>query len=346
MTKCLVCGYYGQGNAGDEALLVSLLEMLPQNVIPIVLSANPQETQQLYGVESYSRPAFLSMLSSLSKGDVFLWGGGSLMQDATSIRSPLYYAGLMAYAQQRKLTTIAWAQGIGPLNYQLTRWLSKQVFSRCHGISIRDRASAQFLADWQIKYQLAPDPVWTLSSQSVKILEDFPGPRIAVNLRSHPQLTLQRLENLTQALIQFQKAIQGTILLVPFQKSKDEAIAQKIASRLTGAYQIIQLTNPRELKGLFQEVDMLIGMRLHSLIMAASSQCSCFALSYDPKVSSLMAELNLSGWELEKIPEHPDLISTAWLETYNHGQSLSSNQIKLLEESALIHKKLLQEVIV
>ena len=345
MTKCLVCGYYGQGNAGDEALLVSLLEMLPQNVIPIVLSANPKETQQLYGVESHSRLNFLSILSSLGKGDVFLWGGGSLMQDATSIRSPLYYAGLMAYAQQRGLTTIAWAQGIGPLNYRLTRWLSQQVFSRCHGISIRDRASAKFLTDWQIKYELAPDPVWALSSQSIKLLEDFPSPRIAVNLRSHPQLTPQRLENITQALMQFQKAIQGSILLVPFQKSKDEAIAQNIASRLPGEHQIIQLTNPRELKGLFQEVDMLIGMRLHSLIMAASCQCSCFALSYDPKVSSLMEELNLSGCELEDLSRHPDLISAAWLETYNHGPSLLSNQIKFLEESALIHQKLLKEVI-
>jgi polysaccharide pyruvyl transferase CsaB len=346
MAKCLVCGYYGQGNAGDEALLLSLLEMLPPHVTPIVLSGNPEETQQLYGVESCSRLSVLSVLTSLGKGDVFLWGGGSLMQDATSLRSPVYYAGLMAYAQQRGLTTIAWAQGIGPLHYPLTRWLAKQVLSRCEGISVRDRASAKLLTDWQIKCKLAPDPVWALSSQPVKILEKVPSPRIAVNLRSHRQLTPQRLENLTQALIQLQKATQGTILLVPLQKSKDGAMAHQLASRLPGGGQIIELKNPQQLKGLFSEVEMLIGMRLHSLIMAASQQCRCFALAYDPKVSNLRAELNLPGWELEEIPDEPEVINATWLETYHHGSSLSGHRLKLLEQEALIHQQLLEELII
>jgi len=39
---------------------------------------------------------------------------------------------------------------------------------------------------------------------------------------------------------------------------------------------------------------MAIGMRFHSLIMAAA-EC-CFALSYDPKVSQLMEELAMPGW--------------------------------------------------
>ncbi|WP_421655307.1 hypothetical protein [Leptothermofonsia sp. ETS-13] len=39
--QAILCGYYGQGNGGDEALLVSLLQMLPQHVAPLVLSGNP-----------------------------------------------------------------------------------------------------------------------------------------------------------------------------------------------------------------------------------------------------------------------------------------------------------------
>ena len=50
-TKAVLCGYYGMGNAGDEALLVSLLQMLPAEVEPIVLSGNQQATKKSYGVE-------------------------------------------------------------------------------------------------------------------------------------------------------------------------------------------------------------------------------------------------------------------------------------------------------
>ncbi|NEO59977.1 MAG: polysaccharide pyruvyl transferase CsaB, partial [Moorea sp. SIO4G2] len=34
--KAVLCGYYGKGNGGDEALLASLLQMLPKSVKPIV----------------------------------------------------------------------------------------------------------------------------------------------------------------------------------------------------------------------------------------------------------------------------------------------------------------------
>lgn len=345
MKNCVICGYYGQGNAGDEALLLSLLEMLPNNVQPIVLSGNPDETQKTYGVESYSRLSIVSKLNSLGKGDVFIWGGGSLMQDATSWRSPLFYAGLMAYAQAKGLTTIAWAQGIGPLNYSCTRWLAKQVLNKCDGVSVRDNNSAKLLADWQIPCEIAPDPVWTLSSQSVKILDNLANPKIAVNLRSHCLLTTEKLQILIQALILLQKATQATILVVPFQKSKDEEIAKEIITQIPENSLMINITDPRELKGLFQNITMVIGMRLHSLIMAAAEGCNCFALSYDPKVSILMTELNLPGYKLEELPSNPNLINEAWLKTYSQQKSLSSEKINSLKEEALLHKQLLQKLI-
>ena len=114
-TRAVLCGYYGMGNAGDEALLLSLLQMLPDFVEPIVLSGNPQATKKSYGVTSCDRKSTFTLLKALGQSDVFIWGGGSLMQDATSMASPIYYAGLMALAQQRGLKTIAWAQGVGPL---------------------------------------------------------------------------------------------------------------------------------------------------------------------------------------------------------------------------------------
>ncbi|MBD2741196.1 polysaccharide pyruvyl transferase CsaB [Coleofasciculus sp. FACHB-1120] len=343
--RAVLCGYYGQGNAGDEALLASLLQMLPADVTPIVLSGNPKKTRDRYGVESCSRKAFLPVQQALRKSDVFIWGGGSLIQDATSALSPLYYGGLMGLAQKRGLKTIAWAQGIGPLNRNLTRWIARKAIAGCQAVSVRDRASAALLMNWKIPYIQAPDPVWALDAKPVKGLWDLPAPRVAVTLRSHPQLTPARLANLTHALIDFQKATQTCILLVPFQASQDLAIAQSIQPQLPGASHIFSLNDPRELKGLFQGVEMAIGMRYHSLIMAAAQECRCFALSYDPKVSLLMEELNLPGWDLTQLPDDPNLISQTWLEHYVNGDPLSPHQIQSLVDRALMHRDLLNDAL-
>ncbi|MGB3694396.1 MAG: polysaccharide pyruvyl transferase CsaB [Spirulinaceae cyanobacterium] len=341
-TRAVICGYYGKGNGGDEALLVSLLQMLPKQVKPLVLSGNPGQTQKRYGVESCDRKSAFSVLKALQSSDYFIWGGGSLMQDATSRISPLYYGGLMALAQQLGLKTIAWAQGIGPLNHKLSRSVTRRVLENCVAVSVRDGASAQLMKDWQIRSIMAPDPVWALQGQPVPGLWDLPAPRVAVTLRPHQQLTSQVLANLTKALQQFQAATNTCILLIPFQASQDGAIALSIANQLQGPHKIISLEDPRQLKSVFRGVEMVIGMRYHSLIMGAGEECRCFALSYDPKVSLLMAQLNLPGWELAAMPEEPNLISQAWIEQYANGEALNKAQIQSLVDRALMHQEILR----
>ena len=345
-TRAVLCGYYGMGNAGDEALLLSLLQMLPESVEPVVLSGNPQATKKRYGVASYYRKSSLTILNLLQQSDVFIWGGGSLMQDTTSIASPVYYAGLMALAQQRGLKTIAWAQGIGPLNRSFSRWLTKQVLLGCNGISVRDTASAELLSSWQLDYELAPDPVWTLPSQPPRELPATDLPITAVVLRSHPLLTAKRLQVLVRAIADFQARSESFILLIPFQSTQDNAIAQQVASKLTQNYATISLDNPQQLKGLFQQVKMAIAMRLHGLIMAAAEDCSCFALSYDPKVSQLMTELNLPGYELSALPEDSQTITNALLEQYRQERGLDATLLKSITKRAKLHQQLLRKVII
>lgn len=345
-TRAVLCGYYGMGNAGDEALLVTLLQMLPETVEPIVLSGDPQATKKNYGVASYYRKSSLTILKLLQQSDVFIWGGGSLMQDSTSLASPIYYAGLMALAQQRNLKTIAWAQGIGPLNQPWTRWLTKQTLRGCAAISVRDTASAELLSSWQIDSIIAPDPVWALQSDSAPDLPDTTKSRVAVILRSHPLLTPTRLQTLIQAIRDFQTRSNSYILLIPFQPTQDRAIAQQIAAGLTQDYTVISVANPKQLKGLFEQVKMAIAMRLHGLIMAAAEGCSCFALSYDPKVTRLMSELNLAGYELADLPLDAETISDAWLENYGQERAIEPILIRSLIDRALIHQQLLRKVII
>jgi len=344
-TKAVLCGYYGMGNAGDEALLVSLLQMLPESVVPIVLSGDPKATKKQYGVASCDRKSTFAVLNALKQSQVFIWGGGSLMQDSTSMASAIYYAGLMALAQQRGLKTIAWAQGIGPLNKPFTCWLTKQVLLGCDAISVRDGASAELLNAWQIEPIIAPDPVWAMESSLGTQLQDISQPKVAVILRSHPLLTKNRLKILIQALKDFQAQTDSHILLIPFQPAQDKAISDSISKQLGQHTSIISVNDPKELKGLFQQVKMAIGMRLHSLIMAAAEGCDCYALSYDPKVTQLMSQAQMPGSELTNLSQDSQAITQAWSELFHGQPQLSSIQIQSLVDRALIHQELLRKVI-
>jgi polysaccharide pyruvyl transferase CsaB len=343
--QAVLCGYYGKGNGGDEALLVSMLEMLPAHVTPLVLSANPRATSKSYGVKSYDRMNSGSVVRALKESQVFILGGGSLIQDATSVRNSIYYGGLIGLARQFGLKTIAIAQGIGPVDKSLTRWIAKRAFEGCTAISVRDPASEGLVKAWGLDCVLAPDPVWSMSATPVPEIANIPSPKIAVTLRSHPQLTNQRLDLLTQALVDLQAATGSHILLVPFQPTTDVDIAEQIRSELTENSQVVNISDPKQLKGLFQGVDLAIGMRYHSLIMAAAEGCKCWAISYDPKITKLMTEIDIPGWDIADIPSDASAITQAWQQYLTSGKTLDTEAIRTLSQRSLLHRDLLAAAI-
>lgn len=345
MRRAVLCGYYGMGNGGDEALLATLLQMLPNDVQPLVLSASPRATENLHQVEASDRYSVFALINELRRSDLFVWGGGSLMQDATSARNPIYYGGIMGLAQGMGLQTISWAQGVGPLKRKLSKWIARRAFQGCTSVSVRDRQSAQLLADWQIKSVVAPDPVWALDTTPINMYRDLSNPRVAVVLRSHPALTSCRLATITEALQKLQKQTNAEILLIPFQPSQDKVIAQAICDslneKMASRSQIVIQKDPRRLKGIFNGVDLTIAMRLHGLIMAAAEGSNCSAISYDPKVSYLMEDLGISGWELEDLPDDAQLLTDAWVDHLEHQNQTLSDRVLQLKQQALIHQKIL-----
>jgi polysaccharide pyruvyl transferase CsaB len=341
MVRALICGYYGMGNGGDEALLASLLQMLPKDVEPLVLSGNPAHTRAIHGVEGIDRSSVGAILRGFHRSDWFIWGGGSLMQDVTSWRTPLYYGGLMLWAKRLGLTTIAWAQGLTPFRYGWSEWFTRRVFAQIDRVSVRDTASARLLQEWGCKPIVAPDPVWALTADRTAPIWQLPAPRLALALRPHPALDREKLAVLQAALLSFQRATEVHILLVPFQPQRDYAIAQLLHQAIPQST-IVTVERPQALKGLFEGVEMTIGMRFHSLVMALAHQNRCWAISYDPKVTQLMAEFNVPGCAVEELTTDPKVLCQTWLEHYVNGEALTPDQITAITDRAWIHSSLLQ----
>ena len=115
LVRPLLCGYYGEHNIGDDALLQALLRALPAEAKPCITAADQQQVQQRFGVSTCDRRRLRSTLSALADCDGLILGGGSLLQDSTSWLSLLYYAALILTARLQRKPVILWAQGLGPL---------------------------------------------------------------------------------------------------------------------------------------------------------------------------------------------------------------------------------------
>lgn len=342
--RVLLSGYYGYGNGGDEALLVTLLQMLPPHVEPVVLSAQPHLTQKLYGVHAYNRWQPGAILNQLRRSQGFVWGGGSLIQDRTSWGSALYYLGLMALAQGWGRQTVAWAQGVGPLERRWVRWVAGQVFRRCTQVSVRDAPAAQQLQQWGRSVLLAPDPVWALQDEPYLPLIDLPAPRLAVVLRPHRLLTPAWLNVITTALRQFQQATGVWLVLLPFQPATDLELAIQVQQFLGERTSLLQPEHPAQLKGVFRGIELVITMRYHGLVMGAAAGCRCFSLSYDPKVSQLQQELAMPGLDLSQTPPAASELTRQWLDLYANGEGLSPEQVQSWVDRALLHRELLHQL--
>ena len=158
-----VSGYYGFDNFGDEAILSVLTkELKKQDYYVTVFSKNPEKTGTKLGVHSVYTFDIKKVLETLKKSDLLISGGGSLLQDATSLKSLLYYLFVILSAEFYKKEVIIFAQGIGPIKNLIGRMLTKFALSKCKYITVRDEKSLFRLRGWDLKPDLVSDPVWNI----------------------------------------------------------------------------------------------------------------------------------------------------------------------------------------
>lgn len=98
--KVAISGYYGFKNFGDELILSILTERLKRDGADItVFTVNPEFTAQTYGVKTARTFNPIDVIKTIAATDVLISGGGSLFQDATSVKSVIYYSFVLGLAQ-------------------------------------------------------------------------------------------------------------------------------------------------------------------------------------------------------------------------------------------------------
>ena len=121
--KVLLCGYYGEHNLGDDALLQVLISQLPNAWDPLITARDHQAAAELApGASFVDRRSLSETLRALQQVNALVLGGGSLLQDGTSFKSLLYYLIVLWCARWNRIPIILWGQGLGPLQRKWSRW--------------------------------------------------------------------------------------------------------------------------------------------------------------------------------------------------------------------------------
>lgn len=300
-THPLLCGYYGEHNLGDDALLAALLAQLPAGCDPLVTAFDREEVERCFGVRTVDRRRLASVLQALGSCDALVLGGGSLLQDATSFGSLIYYAALILRARLAGLPVLLWGQGLGPLRRRRSRLLVQRLLPLVQGITWRDAGSAAMAAGWGVKAPVGSDPVWSLPAQR---WQGAGGP-IVLCWRPTALLTDSGWAVLLQALDQVATCLDRPVHWLPFHRQQDTGLLQNLRERrlmppgLEARSHDLQVENPQQACEQFRGAALVVSMRLHGLILAALAGAPCAALSYDPKVKRAAEALACPCTDLE-----------------------------------------------
>jgi len=311
MYKILISGYYGFNNIGDESILKAVVDNLQEQLDGIditVLSQNPASTSEKYGVKSADRKSISAILASVGKCDLLISGGGSLLQDATSKRSIIYYLAIIKIALLMRKKVMIYSQGIGPINSKFNRRLTAKILKKVSGIVVRDDTSKELLTEIGIepnRVVVTADPVLRIKpvplSVGAKILEDEgfvaqEGKRIvgiAVRERRQNSVFIDELCISIEKLVEKQNA---QIVLIPFHFSEDMPVIEEIERRLGNkVFAVKNKYLTEEMMSIIGNMDVLLGVRLHALIHAAIMNVSMIAVSYDPKINSFMSSVGMKA---------------------------------------------------
>ncbi|HIY53014.1 MAG TPA: polysaccharide pyruvyl transferase CsaB, partial [Candidatus Agathobaculum merdavium] len=299
----MICGAYGRGNAGDDAILEAIVQEMraldPERTI-CVMSRRPKETRLVYRTGAVYTFNIFSVLHKFRKAALYINGGGSLMQDVTSTRSLWYYCYTLRAAKKRGCKVMMYGCGIGPINRAGNRKMAAKTIDRSvDRITLRDDNSRHELADMGVTrpdIRVSADPTIILDAAPAEVVSlameqsgiDPNGRYIGFGLRHWKGLDAALPAIAAAANYAYEK--HGlTPVFVPIEFPSDLTPAERVGSLLRCPWYAVRTRQPIEVTiGILARMKTVVGIRLHSLMFSAGQGVPVVGLSYDIKVDGFL----------------------------------------------------------
>ncbi len=305
--KFALLGYYGFGNLGDELLLEAALKILKNSDVDlkrvVIFSNNPLETENKFHVKSVSRWNFREVFKILRLSEFLMLGGGGLFQDSTSIKSCLWYWGLLRLAKLSGAVPIAIGQSIGILNHRISRILTRDAVKICKIFHVRDSKSfdtAKKFVTENLIYGF--DLALTLKPDNFKIKSQK---NVLINLRPY-----SKIESFIKIL---ESNLKSNNIIGVALSHEDAEILEFYKSRLNIS-DIVLIHDLKEAGLLWENALKCFGMRLHFGILSQIFGVPCALMPYDLKVESFAEDSKIPLIKSKFVnPELPSKIPVNYL---------------------------------
>ena len=338
----VICGAYGFGNAGDEAILQAIvheMRTLDKNMPVTVLSRQPRETRVTCGVNAYHSFDLFHMGRAMRGSKLYINGGGNLMQDVTSRYSLWYYLYTIRRAKKLGCAVQMYGCGIGPILYPRDQKLVAKTLNQCvDAITLREPDSRKVLERFGVtepEILLSSDPALTLPPEPQARVQRFmagcgipaDGKYIAFVLRRWRGFEEKSTVFAAAAVYAYLNYGLTPVFLCINHRTDWEA-AKLVAQHLSIPYHVIaQPLSSGMTIGVLAEMEAVVSMRLHGLVFAAGQGVPLAGVSYDPKVTAFLDYIEQDNYqELENL-------------TVENASSLIDSAIQLGREGGELRRR-------
>lgn len=315
----VICGAYGMGNSGDEAILDAIVAEMRaiDSLMPLtVMTRDPAGASARLGLTAVHTFNFPRFLAVMRRRALYINGGGSLIQDVTSRRSLWYYLFTLRAAKRLGCKVMMYGCGIGPVKRPGGVERTRRVLNSCvDAITLREPDSIEELARFGVtkpEIILASDPALTLPSAPAEEVDAAleaagaaPGGKyICFALRLWPGFG-EKAGVFAAAARHAHVAYGLTPVFLPINHLDDGQAAALVAEKLGDTPHVL-LPGPMSsalVIGLMSRMQVVVSMRLHGLIFAAGQGVPLIGVSYDPKVTAFLRCVDAGCVPLEGLEE-------------------------------------------
>ena len=293
-----ICGYYGFGNTGDEILLGQAIKRARERFGGGItaFTKSPRKDRWRFGVRCVSRSNVFSMIRAIRKSRRLIFGGGTLFQDSTSLRSFFYYALIAEIAIRCGASIEFWGSGLGPLKSRISKKLLGRILDKSSYIGLRDKRSLKLAEELGVvgdKIVYDADMALRVGACSHDRLE-YLMRRLDITSKERfcvvsvsgrcGNAELNILENRISELI----GQEIKCIVVGIFPKEDREISLILSNKWGIKY--TERLSGSELVGLLSCAEFACGMRLHLLILAKAAGAKFEGIGKDPKIISFCAE--------------------------------------------------------
>ena len=299
----VICGAYGKGNCGDNAILNAIVSQL-QDIDPdlpiTALSRQPYETRKCARINAVYTFHLLKVRRLVSRSKLYISGGGTLMQDATSTRSLLYYLYGIRQAKNCGCRVMLYGCGIGPISRPRNqRRAAKTLNLYADVISVRDRYSEELLRSLNVtrpEIHLNADPALLMDPDRENPMGGYLHRCGIVEGKQYVMVAVRPWQGFDKKISAIAAAAEyayeeyGLVpLLYAMEPTRDLPAVRAVAAKLRCPHLMLEAgSSGQEVLALIRRMSLVISMRLHTLIFAAGQNIPMVGIVYDPKVDGFL----------------------------------------------------------